>query len=48
MDIDFYKTLKTLHIIFFTTWMAGLFLPPENFCLSQSKQNQKRMNTKDL
>ena len=26
MDIDIYKTAKALHIIFFTTWMAGCFI----------------------
>ena len=31
MDIEIYKTLKTLHIIFFTTWMAGLFYLPRLF-----------------
>lgn len=28
MDIDIYKTLKFFHIVFFTTWMAGLFYLP--------------------
>ena len=29
MDLIFnYKLFKTLHIIFFTTWMAGLFYLP--------------------
>ena len=38
MDIDFYKMLKTLHIIFFTTWMAGLFYLPRLFVYhSQTK-----------
>ena len=31
MDIDIYKTAKALHIIFFTTWMAGLFYLPRLF-----------------
>ena len=31
MDIDFYKMAKALHIIFFTTWMAGLFYLPRLF-----------------
>lgn len=31
MDIEIYKILKTLHIIFFTTWMAGLFYLPRLF-----------------
>ena len=31
MDIEIYKTLKTLHIIFFTTSMAGLFYLPRLF-----------------
>ena len=31
MDIDVYKTAKALHIIFFTTWMAGLFYLPRLF-----------------
>ena len=31
MDIDIYKTAKVLHIIFFTTWMAGLFYLPRLF-----------------
>ena len=31
MDIDMYKTAKALHIIFFTTWMAGLFYLPRLF-----------------
>jgi putative membrane protein len=31
MDIETYKILKTLHIIFFTTWMAGLFYLPRLF-----------------
>ena len=31
MDIDIYKILKTFHIIFFTTWMAGLFYLPRLF-----------------
>ena len=31
MDIDIYKIAKALHIIFFTTWMAGLFYLPRLF-----------------
>ena len=31
MDIEIYKILKALHIIFFTTWMAGLFYLPRLF-----------------
>ena len=31
MDIETYKILKILHIIFFTTWMAGLFYLPRLF-----------------
>lgn len=31
MDIETYKILKALHIIFFTTWMAGLFYLPRLF-----------------
>ncbi len=31
MDIEIYKIAKTLHIIFFTTWMAGLFYLPRLF-----------------
>ena len=31
MDIDIYKTAKAFHIIFFTTWMAGLFYLPRLF-----------------
>ena len=31
MDIETYKIFKTLHIIFFTTWMAGLFYLPRLF-----------------
>ena len=31
MDIDIYKTAKALHVIFFTTWMAGLFYLPRLF-----------------
>ena len=31
MDIEIYKILKTLHTIFFTTWMAGLFYLPRLF-----------------
>jgi len=31
MDIEIYKIVKALHIIFFTTWMAGLFYLPRLF-----------------
>ena len=31
MDIDIYKTAKALHIIFFTTWIEGLFYLPRLF-----------------
>ena len=31
MEINYYNILKSLHIIFFTTWMAGLFYLPRLF-----------------
>ena len=31
MEINYYNFLKFLHIIFFTTWMAGLFYLPRLF-----------------
>ena len=46
MDIDYwYKLLKSLHIIFFTTWMAGIFYLPRLFvyhssCDENSEQYQ--------
>ena len=44
MDIILnYKLLKTLHIIFFTTWMAGLFYLPRIFVYHsmEEKKNTK-------
>ncbi len=38
MDIDVYKALKSLHIIFFTTWMAGLFYLPRLFVYHSQTQ----------
>ena len=43
MDIDIYKTAKALHIIFFTTWMAGLFYLPRLFvyhCQVKARTNE--------
>ena len=45
MDIDFYKTLKTLHIIFLQHGWQGSFTS-RDFLFITVKQNQKRMNTK--
>ncbi|MDC3090976.1 protoporphyrinogen oxidase HemJ [Rickettsiales bacterium] len=45
MDIEFYyKFAKTLHIIFFTTWMSGIFYLPRIFvyhseCKIKSEQD---------
>ena len=45
MDIEFYyKLIKTLHIIFFTTWMSGIFYLPRIFvyhsqCKIKSEQD---------
>jgi putative membrane protein len=41
-----YNFLKSLHIIFFTTWMAGLFYLPRIFVYhSISKKKSKEYNT---
>jgi protoporphyrinogen IX oxidase len=46
VDLDFYyKLVKTFHIIFFTTWMAGIFYLPRIFvyhseCKKESKQDK--------
>ena len=40
MDIDIYKTAKALHIIFFTTWMAGLFYLPRLFVYHKENENE--------
>ena len=47
MDIElFYNILKTLHIIFMTTWMAGLFYLPRLFVYhSASKKNSETDKT---
>ena len=46
MDLEFYyKLAKTFHIIFFTTWMAGIFYLPRIFvyhseCKVKSQQDE--------
>ena len=46
MEYNFYNTLKYLHIIFFTTWMAGLFYLPRLFVYhSKAKNNSTEYNT---
>ena len=40
MEIDYYNLLKFLHIVFFTTWMAGLFYLPRLYVYhSGTKRN---------
>ncbi len=46
MEFNLYNTLKYLHIIFFTTWMAGLFYLPRIFVYhSKAKNNSVEYNT---
>lgn len=46
MEYNLYNTLKYLHIIFFTTWMAGLFYLPRLFVYhSKAKNNSTEYNT---
>ena len=47
MDLDFYyKLCKTLHIVFFTTWMAGIFYLPRIFVYhSECKKNSQQDKT---
>ena len=43
MDIILnYKLLKTLHIIFFTTWMAGLFYLPRIFVYHAMEEKKSK------
>ncbi len=40
MEINYYNILKFLHIVFFTTWMAGLFYLPRLYVYhSETKIN---------
>ena len=40
MEISFYNLLKFLHIIFFTTWMAGLFYLPRLYVYHSKTQKR--------
>ena len=45
-ELDFYKIFKYFHIIFMTTWMAGLFYLPRLFVYhSKAGPNTKEYNT---
>ena len=46
MEYSFYNTLKYLHIIFFTTWMAGIFYLPRLFVYhSKAKSSSTEYGT---
>ncbi len=46
MDVSYYNLLKFLHIIFVTTWMAGLFYIPRLFVYhSKAKKNSSEYQT---
>ena len=46
MQLEYYNILKFFHIVFFTTWMAGLFYLPRLFVYhSQSNRNSKEYKT---
>ena len=46
MEISYYNLLKFLHIIFVTTWMAGLFYIPRLFVYhSKAKKNSSEYQT---
>ena len=46
MEIDFYNLYRYFHIIFFTTWMAGLFYIPRLFVYhSRAKLNSTEYTT---
>ena len=40
MEISFYNLLKFFHIIFFTTWMAGLFYLPRLYVYHSKTQKR--------
>ncbi len=45
-ELDFYKIFRYFHIIFMTTWMAGLFYLPRLFVYhSKAKSDTKEYNT---
>ena len=46
MEVDFYSIFKFFHIIFITTWMAGLFYLPRLFVYhANSKVHSKEYKT---
>ena len=46
MEINYYNILKFLHIVFFTTWMAGLFYLPRLYVYhSGTKRNSSEYKT---
>ncbi len=46
MEINYYNLLKYLHLIFLTTWMAGLFYVPRLFVYhSRAKVNSTEYKT---
>ena len=46
MEINYYNLFKFLHIVFFTTWMAGLFYLPRLYVYhSGTKSNSTEYST---
>lgn len=46
MEMSFYNLLKFFHIVFFTTWMAGLFYLPRLYVYhSKTKKKSSEYNT---